>query len=100
MNDLFVWEEKRASGIPWGFDADITVWASKLSAQIKEKLMQKHKLLTQIFNTAVFALSASTPQNSQTHSNNLLLVANELFVSVFDHFVGLALKRLSIKQSC
>ena len=36
-----MWEEKRASGISWAFDADITVWASKLNAQIKEKLMQK-----------------------------------------------------------
>ena len=32
-------------------------------------------------------LEAPTPQNGQTHSNNCL--------SVFDHFVGLALKGLT-----
>ena len=34
----------------------------------------------------------STPQNGQTHSNNLRAAVDELF----DHFVGLALKGLTI----
>ena len=34
-----------------------------------------------------------TPQNGQTHSNNSSAVADEL--SVFDHFVGFAPKRLT-----
>ena len=37
------------------------------------------------------SLSAPTSQNGQTHSNNLSAIC----LSVFDHFVGLALKRLS-----
>ena len=35
----------------------------------------------------------STAKNGQTHSNNSPAVADEL-LSVFDHFVGLALKGL------
>ena len=35
------------------------------------------------------------PQNGQTHPNNLLVKAEELFLSVFDHFVRLELKRLT-----
>ena len=35
-----------------------------------------------------------TPQNGQTQSNNSLAFTNSL--SVFDHFVGLALKGLNI----
>ena len=35
------------------------------------------------------------PQNGQTHPNNLLVKADELFLSVFDHFVRLELKRLT-----
>ena len=39
------------------------------------------------------------PQNGQTHSNNWSAIANCL--SVFDHFVGLALKGLLSKNhSC
>ena len=34
------------------------------------------------------------PQNVETHSNNLLLTADELF-ECFVHFVGLALKGLT-----
>ena len=45
-------------------------------------------------------LSAPTPQNGQTHWNNLLAVTNELFLtnclSKFDHLVGLALKKLNL----
>ena len=40
---------------------------------------------------------APIPQNSQTLSNNSSATANELFQSVFDHFVGGALKGLKIK---
>ena len=39
-------------------------------------------------------LQAPTPQNGQTHSNNSLAVADEL-LSVFDHFVELALGGLT-----
>ena len=49
-------------------------------------------------------LEASTPQNGQTHSNNSSAIA-EKCLSVFDNFVGLALKRskvqyLSISDQC
>ena len=40
-------------------------------------------------------LLAPTLQNGQTHSNNLSAVADEL-LSVFDHFVGLMFKGLSV----
>ena len=40
-----------------------------------------------------FILKASALQNGQAHSNKSPAKAEELFLSVFDHFVGLALKR-------
>ena len=36
------------------------------------------------------------PQNGQTHSNNSSAICQQI-VSVFDHFVGLALKGLSFE---
>ena len=39
-------------------------------------------------------LQAPTPQNGQTHSNNSSATADELFLSVLNHFMGLALKGL------
>ena len=41
----------------------------------------------------VLTLKAPTPQNGQTHSNNLSAIADKLF-DVFDHFVKLTLKLL------
>ena len=43
----------------------------------------------------ILTLSAPTPQNGQTQSNNSSVFADEL--SVFDHFVGLPLKSLTMK---
>ena len=49
----------------------------------------------------ILTLYAPTPQNGQTHSNSSSAIADEC-LSVFDHFVELALKGLvaeiSIKQ--
>ena len=39
-------------------------------------------------------LSEPAPHNGQTYSINSSTVLDELFLSVFDHFVGLALKGL------
>ena len=39
---------------------------------------------------------APTPQNGETHSNNSSAFADKLFLSLFDLFVGLALKALKI----
>ena len=39
-----------------------------------------------------------TPQNSQTHSKNSLTTADELFLSVVDHFLGLAFQGLKEKK--
>ena len=35
---------------------------------------------------------STNPQNGQTHSNNSSAFADELFLSVYGHFAGLALK--------
>ena len=40
---------------------------------------------------AALTLEVPTPQNSQTHSNNMSAVADK-FLVCFNHFVGLALK--------
>ena len=40
-----------------------------------------------------------TPQNGQTHSNNLLATVHKL-LSMFDHFVGLVLKGLTLTWLC
>ena len=39
----------------------------------------------------ILTLQAPTPQNGQTHLNNCLLLPTNC-LSVFDHFVGLALE--------
>ena len=54
-----------------------------------------HRIQKSIFvkNYYFLTLWAPTLQNGQTHSNNSLATANELFEYV-DHFVGLDLKRL------
>ena len=36
------------------------------------------------------------PTNGQTHSNKLLAIADESFLSVFDYFLGLAFKILTL----
>ena len=59
------------------------IWSFK----INEKLSQ-----------ALLTLIAQTLQNSQTHSNNSSFFADEL-LSVFNHFVGFALKRLQLKAT-
>ena len=45
----------------------------------------------------LITLKAPTPQNDQTHSNNSSATADK-FLSVFDHFVTLALKGLMYNQ--
>ena len=46
-----------------------------------------------LISRGVLILYEATPQNGQTHSNNSLDLADELF-SVFDHLVEVALKDL------
>ena len=48
---------------------------------------------------SILPLKAPNPQNGQTHSNNSSRILRRIVFSVFDHFVGLALKRLT-QSSC
>ena len=43
-------------------------------------------------------LQAPTSQNSQTHSNNSLTNCRRIVLSMFDDFVGLVLKELTLRK--
>ena len=60
--------------------------------------MSTFQIILQVVN-ACLTLHAQTPQNGQTHSNNSSATADENCLSVFDHFVSLALKGLIEKFS-
>ena len=55
------------------------------------------KCLSALRKSFFLTLLVLTPQKSQIHSNNAAAKADEL-LSVFDHFVGLALKVLFTKS--
>ena len=57
-------------------------------------------LVFSIASRIIFIKKTPTPQNGQTHSNSSSAVCRQFSLSVFDHFVGLALKRLILHQAC
>ena len=59
------------------FRLSVPIWMPKISAQIKEKLMQKHQLSDQMFDTIVFGLCLS----AQTIHNEDILYTLSLHVS-------------------
>ena len=66
------------------------------------KFTEKNQYQSLFFNKIVscrLTLSAPTLQNGHTHSNNFFAKSTN-FLSVFDHFVGLALKGLKVDCGC
>ena len=49
----------------------------------------------EFYQSALYPFKCQPHENGQTLSNNSLVIADELFESVFDRSVGLALKRIS-----
>ena len=64
--------------------------------KFRNSYFQKHLTLATYETTGLYLLKINTlsaiPQNGQTHTKNSFLPTN--CMSVFDHFVWLALKRL------
>ena len=59
------------------------------------KYLRFDQISVKVWSDVVFlTLQAPTPQNGQTDSSNSLATPDELFMSVFDHFVGMALRVL------